>query len=49
MEGDTADEEVEVCVITCSDIGDSEIKAQVFADEDVPLPSGAARASKLPY
>ena len=48
LEGDTADKPVEVCVITCSDIGDSAIKAYVFADEDVPLPPGAARASKLP-
>ena len=49
VEADQADKPVEVCVITCSDIGDSEIKVHVFADEDVPLPPGAARASKLPY
>ena len=46
-EGDTEDKPVEVCVVTCSDIGASEIKVHVFADEDVPLPTGAARASKL--
>ena len=50
VEEDEADEEVEVCVITCSDIGESEIKAYVFGHENVSqIPFGAAIASKLPY
>ena len=45
-----ADEKVETCVIACSDIGDSVIKAHVFGHDDVPhIPSGARIASKLPY
>ena len=50
VEGDEADKEVEVCVITCSDIGDREIKVHVFGHENVPhIPPGATIASKLPY
>ena len=49
VEGDEADKEVEVCVITCSDIGDSEIKVHVFGPNDEKIPTGAAIASKLPF
>ena len=44
-----ADEEVEVCVITCSDIGDRVIKVHVFGPNDEKIPPGAAIASKLLY
>ena len=47
VEGDTADKEVEVCVIICSDIGDREIKVHVFGHENVShIPSGATIASE---
>ena len=44
-----ADEEVEVCVVTCNDIGGSEIKVHVFGPNDEKIPPGAAIASKLLY
>ena len=43
------DEKVEVCVITCSDIGDRVIKVHVFGPNDEKIPPGAAIASKLLY
>ena len=48
-----ADEEVEVCVITCSDIADRVIKAHVFGPSEnvyIPIPQippGSMLASKL--
>ena len=44
-----ADEKVEVCVVTCNDIGGSEINVHVFGPNDEKIPPGAAIASKLLY
>ena len=44
-----ADENVEVCVVTCNDIGGSEINVHVFGPNDEKIPPGAAIASKLLY